>query len=79
MGQVQTKDTLSKDFGLKSSIKERFEAISSQPATRTVNLITQSCCGCGCSDVDITRVVPFDSPLNNGDRVGKILEGDRVS
>jgi hypothetical protein len=61
-----------------TSFKEKFEAISSTPATRTVRLLAKSCCGCGCSDVNIERTVPYDSPLQNGDRVSEIERSDNV-
>lgn len=63
---------------VKSSIKERFEQISSQPVTREVKLRYKSCCGCGCSDVEVMRTVPFDSPLQNGDRIDELGPNDEM-
>lgn len=60
----------------KSVLKGKFEEISSQPATREVKLRYKSCCGCGCSEVEIMRVVPFNSELQNGDKAEEILDGD---
>jgi len=51
--------------------------IEKQPATRVVRLVYKSCCGCGCSDIDITREVPYDSPLKNGDRIKKLEKNDK--
>jgi hypothetical protein len=39
------------------------------PATRTVKLVYEYCCGCGCWDLKIKRIVPFDSKLKDGDRI----------
>jgi hypothetical protein len=61
-----------------SNFKERFETIASTPATRNVKLWAQSCCGCGCSDVQIMRTVPYDSHLQDGDRVGSFEDSDEV-
>lgn len=63
-----------------TSFKEKFEAIASTPATRTVRLYAQSCCGCGCSDIEIERTVAYDSPLQNGDRIreSQIERTDKV-
>ena len=61
-----------------SNFKEKFEAIASTPATRQVKLWAKSCCGCGCSDVEIMRTVPYDSPLQNGDHVKSFEDSDEV-
>lgn len=42
---------------------------SVQPKTRVVRLKSQSCCGCGCSDVTVIREVNYDSPLKDGDYI----------
>lgn len=44
--------------------------------TRTVRLLFKKCCGCGCDDYTVTRVVPYDSPLEDGDRIREIQRGD---
>jgi len=47
---------------------------------RVVTLVMEDCCGCGCWDVKVERVVNADSPLKDGDRIEKnsTLEGDNV-
>ena len=57
-------------------IKEQFEEIKSKKSTRMVTLKYNSCCGCGCSDIELRREVDEDSHLKNGDRVDTILEND---
>jgi len=59
---------------------EKFQQIRGEKTHRTVKLIFKSCCGCGCSDVEIERLVPFDSPLENGDRIHSknVLESDKI-
>jgi hypothetical protein len=59
-------------------LKAKFDKISSQPATRDVKLLYSSCCGCGCSDVEVLRTVPYDSPINDGDRINKIRDTDQI-
>jgi hypothetical protein len=76
MNQAQSQALASS--GSSTNFAEKLNAISSTPATRKVRLVTQSCCGCGCSDVDIERTVPYNSPLNDGDRVSKIEDTDTV-
>jgi len=61
-----------------SKLKEKVEQLASQPVTREVTLSYKSCCGCGCDWIDIIRTVPFDSPLQDGDRVKEMLPGDRT-
>jgi hypothetical protein len=61
-----------------TSMKEKFEAISSTPVTREVILKYKSCCGCGCSDVDVQRTVPYDSPLQSGDRIDNVERNDKM-
>lgn len=60
------------------NLKEKFENISSRPVTRDVRLIYSSCCGCGCSDMDISRTVPYDSPLKDGDRAAQLNDSDVI-
>lgn len=61
-----------------NNFREKFEALSANPATRVVNLIASSCCGCGCSDIEIRRIVPFNSTLKDGDRVKEIERSDEI-
>jgi hypothetical protein len=56
----------------------KFEEISSTPVTRDVTLKYRSCCGCGCSDVDVMRTVPYDSPFQNGDRISDLGPNDKM-
>lgn len=57
-------------------IKGQFEEIKSKKTTRVVTLKYNSCCGCGCMDVDVKREVDENSSLRDGDRIDKILEND---
>lgn len=53
---------------------------SVQPKTRVVRLKSKSCCGCGCIDVTVVRVVDYDSPLKDGDyiRSNQWLSTDKI-
>jgi hypothetical protein len=77
MSQLQVKAT-SVEVESTSSIKAKFESISSKPVTRNVKLLYSSCCGCGCSDIEILRTVPYESPLSDGDRAAQLLDSDEV-
>lgn len=70
--EEQKKDSLSK-------VREQFNKIKDQATHRVVTLITDSCCGCGCYDIEIKRTVPFDSPLKDGDRVTHMEDGDTMA
>ena len=48
------------------------------PPTRIVNLVFNSCCGCGCSDIKVMREVEYDSPLQDGHRIEELLTTDTV-
>ena len=50
-----------------------------QPETRRVRLVYKSCCGCGCSDTNVYRTVPYDSNLKDGDRIKALEPGDKMS
>ena len=54
------------------------ELEKAKPSTRIVVLETQSCCGCGCTDIKIEREVPYDSPLSDGDYVESMQPGDEL-
>ena len=60
-----------------ANITSNFETLKNTPTTRTVKLIYTSCCGCGCSDITISREVSFDSTLRDGDRVEKLERTDK--
>jgi len=65
---------------VESTLKDRFQSIKNaetQPETRVVKVYYKSCCGCGCSTVNLERTVPYDSELRNGDRVDRIELNDR--
>jgi hypothetical protein len=68
-------ETLKKETSSTKKLSEKLEAINVVKPTRVVHLKYKSCCGCGCYDETVERTVPFDSPLNNGDRIDR-LEGD---
>jgi hypothetical protein len=57
-------------------LKGDFEEVKKQPTHRIVRLVYKNCCGCGCLDVDVKRIVPYDSELKNGDRITKLEKGD---
>ena len=61
-----------------TAIKQKFEEIQTTPVTREVTLKYRSCCGCGCSDVSVQRTVPYDSPLQNGDRISELGPNDKM-
>lgn len=44
--------------------------------TRVVKLIYESCCGCGCRDVTVSRRVQWDSPLQDGDFITELHDTD---
>lgn len=60
---------------IKSAASQEEEVVVS---SRTVELIYQSCCGCGCFDTHISREVAGDSDLEDGDIVDSILEDDVI-
>ncbi len=62
---------------IQESLKRDFESLVSQEVTREVILIYQSCCGCGCSDINVRRTVPANSNLQSGDRIGSLQSGDK--
>ena len=66
----------------KNPLKQKFDEVTADvielPATRVVKLVFSSCCGCGCSDVEIKREVPFDSKLKDGDRITKLEKKDKM-
>lgn len=72
----KNKEDKQKTTGLEG-IAARFEK-AKQPAIRRVKLIYSSCCGCGCYDQEIERSVPFDSSLQDGDRVEGFEKDDKV-
>lgn len=63
---------------LRSNFEKEKAKTVNKPKDRKVTLIYKSCCGCGCSDVRLERVVPYDSPLKNGDRVKTYENSDKV-
>lgn len=78
MSQLQVQSDSQKLENVTSSLKAKFESISSQPATRAVKLLYSSCCGCGCSDLTVQRTVPYDSPLSDGDRITQLGDTDEI-
>lgn len=57
-----------------SKLKGEFEQIQSTPLTRTVILKADCWCGFGCNEARVERVVPYDSPLKDGDSIGKDIK-----
>lgn len=68
-----------------SSVKEKFEQEKANkietavhPRYRKVRLTHYQECGCGGDDIEIDREVPWDSPLQDGDRVTDLEESDEL-
>lgn len=69
-----------KQKGKSSELKQSFEAEKEKTIehiTRTVTLKYASGCGCG-GYTNVKREVPFDSPLQDGDRITRLLDTDKV-
>lgn len=69
-----------KEQSASKQAKAALDAIKEQkvaPKTRTVKVRFHSCCGCGCDDDWYLREVPYDSPLQNGDEIKKVLDSDK--
>lgn len=78
MGQIKVSE---KEVSIQTesldSLREEFKDLSSkESAIRIVKLKYKSCCGCGCSTVDIKRTVPANSHLKDGDLVSTLEEDD---
>ena len=53
--------------------------VQETPKYRYVKLRAESCCGCGCSELEIRRKVKYDSHLKDGDYVGSdIKDSDEI-
>jgi hypothetical protein len=85
----QSPSEQSQDFDALAALKKEFQSLvekqtpiestAVQPvSTRIVRVMVSSCCGCGCVDVEITRSVPIDSSIKDGDYVGAIQDGDQL-
>jgi len=61
---------------LHEKFKKAFEEIKNTTTTRIVYVLYESCCGCGCADIDLIRTVDSSSTLQTGDRVSNIEEND---
>ena len=82
MVKEQTKTTEQKSSRTNENLQAQLGSVIDAPVKlerRTVKLITQSCCGCGCHDIEISRVVDANSPLQNGDRVTEMLATDQIA
>ena len=69
------------ETGLKDKFEQKFkdaQELPENPPTRVVVLKYKSCCGCGCTDLDVERTVAYDSPLQNGDRIEDTMPGDNI-
>lgn len=51
------------------ALRQEFKQEASKELTREVTLVVYETCGCGGSDFNIKRSVPFGSPLKNGDSI----------
>ena len=61
-----------------SALSSEFEALKKIEVARTVTLRYKSCCGCGCNEYDVQRIVDQDSSLQNGDRISDLLDTDEI-
>lgn len=52
-----------------SGIKKEFDKVKKTPLTRKVTLKTDCWCGMGCNNARVTREVPYDSSLKDGDHI----------
>ena len=79
MGQEQLERNKSSSSKL-DSLRERFSLLRDTPVSKKkVLLLFKSCRGCGpCEDVLIEREVDETSPLQNGDRIERLEEGDEI-
>ena len=67
---------VNEESSTETSLKEQFDQVKNQPTTRKVKLVYKSCCGCGCTDIDIERTVPINSELQDGDRTEEVEDDD---
>lgn len=54
------------------------EAQKIKPLTRWVRLSYRDCCGCGCSWEPLYREVPYDSELQEDERVSSVETTDQL-
>lgn len=83
MQQINYKNSLGTASSVPEELKEKFKEVTNNStvnidSTRLVTLIARSCCGCGCSNINISREVPMDSPLQDGDFVTDYHKSDKV-
>ena len=64
--------------GQDSTFEDQYSELKGQALLRTVKVQYQSCCGCGCDTVWLNRVVPGDSPIQDGDEVDELMDDDNV-
>lgn len=67
----ETKSSLDK-------FKSIVEEIGKKETHRKVTLKYQSCCGCGCKWIEVERIVPFDSVLNDDDIITNVEKTDKI-
>lgn len=61
---------------LQSELEQLKEETPELVQMREVILVYKSCCGCGCKDLKLRRIVPADSDLVNGDRAYDLEDAD---
>lgn len=63
-----------------SSMIEEFKQIKGKNLVRTVKLRVPTFCGCGGGMATVTRTVPHDSPLQDGDVISilDVKEDDEI-
>ena len=61
---------------LKAKVEQSLSEKVETPQTRFVDLVYSSCCGCGCTDIEIRREVPYNSKYKDGDRAERLLDTD---
>jgi PDZ domain-containing secreted protein len=79
MKQDQVKSSGKSTQTVEDQLKEQFNSVKNtetRAATRTVKLKYKSCCGCGCTTIEVERTVPFDSHLQNGDKIDRVEQSD---
>ncbi len=77
MEQLQVKKD-QKGKNNSSSVLDEYDKIKEQKTHRTVVLLYKSCCGCGCYETKVERIVPYDSLLQSGDYIKSIERGDKT-
>ena len=76
--EEKSNDLKDKLADLNKSTEQILNTSTEIPQTRIVRLVVGEECGCGGVDIDIDREVPYDSPLQDGDRVVEFDDADII-